>query len=830
MDLGTVFKFSLYGLTVIVGAILGAAEGEGVIAGTTRHELLLPYLSLPVVICGFLFTEQRVAGRSTSSGRGLSPLWANLLAILALIATGYQFSSENREGKLLAGAHLLLYSTWIVLFQKKTIRLYWFLLALGILQLSVSSVLTTKGWFGFSAIGYMFCAVWTLSIFSLWRAEQSFNEEDRIRKADDANPGTINATTSSLTRTPSEVRSGLQHEDGTQWLTARFVSGVLMTTLSALVVGAAFFAFIPRVWVGSEFSFQEDSESSAGLIRKMGMATSVRLGDLGRVLESSERVFEIQITQRETKAPIPVENYATILGMAEPLFRGAVFTYYEKGRWSSERGTEIHARPFKRAALDSNSTEAEVRQTIQLDPTSSTTLFCLGKPISMSVNNLPYGDYNYFTGISTRSDTKSDGVLEYSVITRLPTQEQMNYRTNVSSSTLDRYRGSGYLKNNKQLPTGLNRLKKLAQEIIEAETAQRQKAEGRSTPRQLKPLEIASALEFYLRDSGVYKYSLDLSVQDSKIDPVEDFLFNRKLGHCEYFATALALMIRSANIPARVVSGYKGGIAHPNRHDALEVQQRFAHLWTEAWVDDEGWTTFDATPREARTLSIAAISSKSKISLWTEMQTTLSGLWSENVLNMSLARQERSIYKPMRELAFSLLQFVQQLFTSPREAFQTLWNLLKNGEEWLSIGGLLFAISCLAILAGMIWLIRRLWKLSYAWYSRQLNSHNQQRRRVIAFYERFVRLMRARGLKRDLTQTQQEFAEQVTDACRSELSTEGLENAPQQLSQLFYRVRFGDEEMTANEFDQLEAILNRLERALSNEIASHKGLRAAAHQ
>ena len=170
MDLGTVFKLSLYGLTALVGAILGAAEGEGSASRTnSRNELVLPFLSLPVVVCGYLFTERRRRDLS-SKGTGLSSVWANVLGIIALGATAYEFFSENREGKLLAGTHLLLYATWIVLFQQKTVRLYWFLMALGILQLAVASVLTTKGWFGFCAVAYMFCAVWTLSIFSLWRS------------------------------------------------------------------------------------------------------------------------------------------------------------------------------------------------------------------------------------------------------------------------------------------------------------------------------------------------------------------------------------------------------------------------------------------------------------------------------------------------------------------------------------------------------------------------------------------------------------------------------------------------------------------------------------
>ena len=69
----------------------------------------------------------------------------------------------------------------------------------------------------------------------------------------------------------------------------------------------------------------------------------------------------------------------------------------------------------------------------------------------------------------------------------------------------------------------------------------------------------ARALEAYLRDSGEFSYTLQMDVVDRKLDPVEDFLVNRKEGHCEYFASALALLLRSIDIQSRIVNGFKGG-------------------------------------------------------------------------------------------------------------------------------------------------------------------------------------------------------------------------------------------------------------------------------
>ena len=66
------------------------------------------------------------------------------------------------------------------------------------------------------------------------------------------------------------------------------------------------------------------------------------------------------------------------------------------------------------------------------------------------------------------------------------------------------------------------------------------------------------ALTDYLSSSGHYQYTLDLRREDNDLDPAADFLCNVKEGHCELFATALALMLRSCGIPCRMVVGYRG--------------------------------------------------------------------------------------------------------------------------------------------------------------------------------------------------------------------------------------------------------------------------------
>jgi len=81
-------------------------------------------------------------------------------------------------------------------------------------------------------------------------------------------------------------------------------------------------------------------------------------------------------------------------------------------------------------------------------------------------------------------------------------------------------------------------------------------------------------------------------------DPLEDFLFVRRAGNCEYFAAALAVMLRSLQIPARVVNGFQRGEWNPYGHYFM-VRLRDAHSWVEVFVDGAGWVTLDPSPRAA---------------------------------------------------------------------------------------------------------------------------------------------------------------------------------------------------------------------------------------
>ena len=109
------------------------------------------------------------------------------------------------------------------------------------------------------------------------------------------------------------------------------------------------------------------------------------------------------------------------------------------------------------------------------------------------------------------------------------------------------------------------------------------------------PLHVARALQTYLERGFRYTRELPGDVPD----PIAHFLFERKAGHCEFFASALALMLRVNGVPARVAAGYYGA-TYVEAGDYWVVRQGDAHAWTEAWFPGAGWVRFDATPAEVR--------------------------------------------------------------------------------------------------------------------------------------------------------------------------------------------------------------------------------------
>ncbi len=142
-------------------------------------------------------------------------------------------------------------------------------------------------------------------------------------------------------------------------------------------------------------------------------------------------------------------------------------------------------------------------------------------------------------------------------------------------------------------------------------------------------LERARAIERRLRAD--YGYTLELPDHEVA-DPLAYFLFTRKKGHCEYFASAMTVMLRTAGIPARLATGFQSGVYNPIT-DFWLVRASDAHAWVEAWIPGRGWTTFDPTPPDPNRRGFALLT---KLGLYLDAAETF---WQEWVVSYDISRQ-----------------------------------------------------------------------------------------------------------------------------------------------------------------------------------------------
>lgn len=147
------------------------------------------------------------------------------------------------------------------------------------------------------------------------------------------------------------------------------------------------------------------------------------------------------------------------------------------------------------------------------------------------------------------------------------------------------------------------------------------------------PAVIADRIEDYLRKNN--KYSLDLTVYKDGEDPLEGFLFGKKTGNCELFAASMALLLRSKNIPSRMVTGFMSKEWN-KRGNYYVVRMRDAHAWTEAYVESLGtWVGFDPSPRDA----FEGIPNDQWLSRMNEAMDYLNLRWNRYVLSYDFEKQ-----------------------------------------------------------------------------------------------------------------------------------------------------------------------------------------------
>jgi hypothetical protein len=315
-----------------------------------------------------------------------------------------------------------------------------------------------------------------------------------------------------------------------------------------------------------------------------------------------------------------------------------------------------------------------------------------------------------------------------------------------------------------QLPENLDpRIDRLATQIIlEANASNRYDA--------------AKAIESYLQRQ--YGYSLEMKA--SGPDPLADFLFNVRSGHCEYFATAMTVLLRTHGIAARVVNGFLPG-EYNETAGAFTVRQSDAHSWVEVYFPEtRSWVTFDPTPSAGRTEPVRT-GITAQLQKYAE---ALELLWFQYVVGYD--KQEQ------RSLATSLHN---QVFDYTR----TLSNVMATLQKYLTgsvISGAL-AVLALALLVVLVVFGKRI--LRWTRTGRVRSEVEGRTYSRVQFYERLVSLLEQRGLERDQHLTPLEFANTLN-------SSEAM-----LITRAYNRVRYGSERLSPKERKEIEQALSVLE-------------------
>jgi hypothetical protein len=783
MSLATMFPLSVYLMLAMSSFVLMYAEGTPFPA----------VLTIPFAFIGYLYSERK-------SVLVLSGWLANLMGLLALAAAAREFLSDNPEGRLLSGAHLLVYLSWLVIFLTKSRQHYWWTIALSLLQVAVSSVLMDSVEYGFFLMIFALMSIWTVSLFTLFQAyrdeldDELDHEDSELPKIESGMSQRLNPhhVVSSQGRVlfgmPSRSIGGVEYDAHAKWIGLRFAGRALGITFACLLIGVGFFMCIPRLWADLN---PFENESLEG--RQVKFDQKVRLGDMGAILESRQPALKIQIFDSADNLPVPMESFLSRHGLDEPYFRGTSMDLYsEDHTWSSSKETTVPVVP------SINERDSHFRQHIELEAVGTPFLFCLHPVGALKIRSPGNEDY-FFDGVYSTLLRRNKRNLSSRMIYDAYSPKYKMAQIFYVERYMDLPRRSDLNGIFLQFPEDrLPRIRQLSLEAANLNEDDLPLAYG--APTEMAVQRIVS----HLRDSGKYSYSLSAEIIDPQIDPVEDFLFNRQRGHCEYYASSLALMLRSIGVPTRIVNGYKGGDANEST-GIWHVQQRHAHAWIEAFYGNR-WHTLDATPAAEREESVAAVGSE-RMS-WAEFKQYLQSQWSRYFVSMSFNFQRQNIYRMTID---ELKAFGRSLVSSVKRAVMQVVDFIKHPERWFSLRGGVTAFVLLSLLTGLFFLLK--------WCYRQLmkvfrrRNRMTRRRRQVEFYERFLRLCERNRLLKKPQQTPREFAALVSQEWNPILSANGMGSLPRSIIEKFYAIRYGDDPLVRSEEQELLETLKNLEKA-----------------
>ena len=509
-----------------------------------------------------------------------------------------------------------------------------------------------------------------------------------------------------------------------------------LVCVGILVLATMIFFILPRFTTGffSAYAFQPELYT--------GFTNDLTLGQLGEIKRNRSVIMRVRVEGRDPQAAEGVK------------WRGIALTQFDGKRWYNDPLTPQLLRPTGDLRFHLNLPQypqrpagQALRYRVLLEPVSTDALFVAAVPLwiqgrfrslGLDITDSIVNPEHNFTKMSYEAASN---------IARPHSDLLRNRVGQLSEEFRNRYL---------QLPKLDPRVHALARQL--------------ALPYH-NAYDQATAIELYLRTQ--FSYTLDLPPVLSD-DPIASFLFDTRRGHCEYFAAAMAVMVRSLGIPARLVNGFLTGEYNDIGKNYI-VRASDAHTWVEIFFPGVGWVEFDPTPPaqdyRARTW-------------WTHFENYLDAFelwWSEWVINYDFSHQVtlfRSLGRNTRSWAFRTHLYLRQLRRSiTRDLKQAQSQLLTS--PYLAPGALL-----LVFLIVGIWRGRQLMdSLRGTWLLRRGAGTSVRGYEATLTYQQLLKVLARKGFRKRPAQTPLEFAS----------SLPGVELSPfvVEFTQLYNHARFG---------------------------------------
>jgi transglutaminase-like putative cysteine protease len=709
---------------------------------------------------------------------------ANALALAVVTISVTNAYYLDRHGLMVAIADLQSYMQYVLLFQPKTTRIYWQLTLLSLGQLAIASTLVPGPTFGIVLLVYLIVALTAFALM-LTYSEQSRCAAGWTGIGQPALSGAGGASLSAAA--PSGPTSA--------WKI--LPQSALVATFTLVVMAMIFFA-LPRWTVRSRESASTDQ------LRSVGFSKKVTMGELGEVVNNPDLVMRLQFFSSHGTVPFKLAH--------DPLLRGTVVARYSSGQWS-------HTLPASPVSVPTEERTPYVRQRITAEPLDVEELFCVFPIFTLEPQSKLSVDFNCDQLV--RREEWRNTRLEFELAT-----------TGIVNDTQRQFIPNDYpLSEDEQLT--LLQMPTQADAEDDLFTGLRQAAAEVVREKSLDPDEheaVARALCDYFRSSGRFTYSIEPAKRNPRLDPLEDFMTEHPQGHCEYFAGALVLMLRSQGIPARMAIGFKGGEWN-SLGGYYQVQQLHAHSWVEVYLGkrqipksafdsdglqpDAAWMTLD--PTEGAQENSAAGRTGGLFARTRQFLDYANVLWINYVAGLNSRRQRQTVYEPLTQGVNAAVDNLVSL-----KVWQARWSRVVNSPvgtfwqwyrlHWFSWRGGLVAAGFSLCIGATYWLYRKIvswWRYGY------LPRTPSEEPRGLEIYRRLESALAGRGLTRQPAQTAYEFAVSAGGQMAETVELRRVAHLPRRVVESFYRVRFGGRTLDDQEVHAVEHALVELELVLA---------------